>query len=379
MRLAIVTVAMLVIALSACTPESKPIVRVKLRIVKTTRVPRATTSYFANPDLPVTEPEGVIVEDFVEGGLDFAVDMAWDGRDTLFITQKSGAIRVVSRGKLLPEPCATLPVNAEFLSGLLGIVLDPEYAQNHYLYVFYTNKKPYENRVTRFVVQGNRCTSPDNIVTGIPASRPHNGGQMVFVDDKLFVTTGDTTEARRAQVLDDPAGKILRYEADGSIPTGNPFSTADEPNPVWSYGHRNQFGLALRSGTKQLFQTENGHLCNDELNLIVRGGNYGWKSTCEGETTGENPRPALMTWAAPIVPTDLWWYDGKITDISDSLLMAEFAHGRVHRFELSEDGEKVLKHTVIYQGEGRIIHVSEGPGGWLYLLYNDHVERMIAS
>ena len=137
--------------------------------------PEGDNLIFADPDLPVTQPEGVTSRTLLK--VVSILPSTWLGTagTPSFITQKSGAIRVVSRGKLLPEPCATLPVNAEFLSGLLGIVLDPEYAQNHYLYVFYTNKKPYENRVTRFVVQGNRCTSPDNIVTGIPASRPHNG------------------------------------------------------------------------------------------------------------------------------------------------------------------------------------------------------------
>lgn len=379
MRLERVIVAVLMIALGACTQGGGGNDAIETPGPEdNTPGPEDNGLILADPDLPVTQPEEVVVEDYV-GGLDFAVDMAWDGKETLFITQKSGAIRVVSRGELLTEPCATLPVNREFLSGLLGIVLDPAYDQNHYLYVYYTNKKPYENRVARFVVQDNRCTSPEDIVTGIPASRPHNGGQMVFVDDKLFVTTGDITKARLAQRLDGVEGKVLRYEADGTIPPGNPFSTAEDLNPVWSYGHRNQFGLALRPGTKQLFQSDNGHKCNDELNLIVKGGNYGWPSTCEGETTGENPRPALTTWAETIVPTDLWWYKGKIAEISDSLLMAEFALGRVHRFVMSDDGKKVMEHTVIYQDEERPIHISEGPGGWLYILTPEGVKRMIAS
>jgi aldose sugar dehydrogenase len=330
---------------------------------------------FADPDLPVTEPAGIAVDDYVRG-LKFAVDMTWDGEDTFFVTEKKGAIRVVTGGELLAEPCTVLPVNFKFLAGALGIVLDPDYDQNHYLYVYYTNKEPYENRVTRFTVADNKCTSPEHIITGIPASKPHNGGQMVFMDDKLFVTTGDAMARDRAQLTDSLEGKVLRLEADGSIPDDNPFSTPDEPNPVWSYGHRNPFGLAVRPGTNQLFETENGQECNDEMNIIVKGANYGWPSTCEGGMAGEDPHSPLLTWAGIIVPTDLWWYDGKIKAISDSLLMAEFRLGRVHRFTMNDAGTKVLDHTIIYQDENRVIHVSDGPDGWLYMLTVSGIRRM---
>jgi glucose/arabinose dehydrogenase len=341
------------------------------------RSPDGAELVFADPSPPVARLEGVTVEDYVDG-FEFAVDMAWDGDDSFFVNEKRGAIRIVVGGKLLSEPCATLPVNSEFLSGLLGIVLDPHYDQNHFLYVYYTNERPYENRITRFVVEGNRCTSPRHIVTGIPASRPHNGGQLVFVGGKLFVATGDATKGKLAQKIESVNGKILRYAADGSIPAGNPFSKPGRPSPVWSYGHRNPFGLAQRPGTNQLFQTENGPNCNDELNAIVKGANYGWPSPCGGAMSGADPRSPLLTWEGPIVPTDLSWYEGKIRKLAGALLMAEFRLGRIHRFVINEEGTKVLEHAVVFDGDDRLIHVSEGPGGWLYILTTSGLKRMIA-
>jgi glucose/arabinose dehydrogenase len=201
-------------------------------------------------------PSGTKVVTY-KGGLDFVVDMASvEGTKKIFFTEKNtGRIRVLKGRNVVATPCADLDVNGSGERGLLGITLHPEFKKNHKLYVYYTNASPLEHRVTRFKVRNNRCRKPRHIITGIDASSSgyHNGGQLEFVGNKLFVSTGEAHDPSLAQSTSNRLGKILRYNADGSIPDGNPFSTPADHNPVWSYGHRNPFGLAHKPGTKNLY------------------------------------------------------------------------------------------------------------------------------
>lgn len=189
-------------------------------------------------------------------GLNFPVDLAWlPGTDTILFTEKrTGNIRVLEGKKLLRTPCATLDVNFAGSRGTLGLVLDPNFAANKRLYVYYTNASPLEQRVARFTFEDNRCTDKTDIITGIPAdpSSGHNGGQLEFVGDKLFVSTGDGySDPDRAQDLDNLLGKVLRYNRDGSIPDDNPYSKPGAPSPVWAFGLRNPFGLAYDASAEK--------------------------------------------------------------------------------------------------------------------------------
>ena len=319
-----------------------------------------------------------------KGGLDFPVDMAWvPGTDTIFFTEKNtGKVRVLIGRHLLSLPCAELEVAAEGERGALGIALDPRFRVNRYLYVYYTNRSPLENRVTRFIVRHNRCVNPKNIVTGLSASSAgyHNGGQLEFDRGKLFVSVGEAHDAANAQNLASRLGKILRYNPDGSIPQDNPFDKPGHPNPVWSYGHRNPFGLAVRPETHQLFESENGPDCDDELNLIARGANYGWGNGYQCQTAGVGPGPMapLMRWTPTIVPTDLCWYSGRISSLSNSLFMGDFSQGGLHRFVLNPAGTRVVKQTVIYRDAEGIVDVSNGPGGWLYFATPSAIDRIVS-
>ncbi|HEV8452300.1 MAG TPA: PQQ-dependent sugar dehydrogenase, partial [Gaiellales bacterium] len=215
---------------------------------------------------------GTHVEVF-KRGLNQVVDMAYVPRSTkLFYTEKNtGAIRVIVAHRLLPTPCVTLDVVSDGERGALGLVLDPDYRTNHYLYVYFTKRSPLENRVTRFTVKNNRCTHAHPLITGIrSAAGYHNGGQLFFVGNKLFVTVGDNHDPANAQNLHTRLGKVLRYNRDGSIPRTNPI-LGGRRTAIWSYGHRNGFGLTAKPNTKRLYETENGPSCDDELNHIMKG------------------------------------------------------------------------------------------------------------
>ncbi|MEV6825242.1 PQQ-dependent sugar dehydrogenase [Amycolatopsis sp. NPDC051102] len=163
--------------------------------------------------------------------------------------------------------------------GVLGIAVAAGFASDPWLYVMHTTST--DNRVVRIRYTGGVLTgTPEVLLTGIPRNKYHNGGRLRFgPDGKLYISTGDGQNSAWAQDLTVLAGKVLRINPDGSIPSDNPFGT-----PVWSYGHRNPQGLAF-DAQGRLWEQEFGNSVMDETNLIVRGGNYGWPA-CEG-TTGD--------------------------------------------------------------------------------------------
>ena len=328
-------------------------------------------------------PEGLRVQTYEES-LKFPIDMAWvEGTGKLFVTEKAtGKIQVIVRGRLRPTPCRNLRVESNGESGALGIALDPDYAANHYLYVYYSTPRPQaDNRVVRFTVQKNLCTEKQVIISGIPWGGRHNGGQLEFMDGYLFVSTGEISQPELAQDVDSLAGKILRLFPNGDIPADNPFESEGSPTPVWSYGHRNAFGLAVKPDSSQLYESENGQWCQDELNLIQPGANYGWgpdfPDDCKSLGDGENPVQPIQHWTPPIAPTDLTWYDGRLEPFDDSLLMGDYNTGKIRRFVLSADGQEVDSVHALYNGRAAIVDVHEGPGGWLYFLTPGAIKRIV--
>ncbi len=328
------------------------------------------------PRAAVALPKGTRAEVWASG-LDFAIDMAWvEGTKKVFVTEKSGAIRVIKKGRVLGRACTRLDVNNSSEQGLLGIALDPNFSSNKFLYVYYTNDSPNENRVARFKVSSDRCRDRKNIVTGLPAAGNHNGGQIEFVNGKLFISIGEVGVPSRAQDTGDRAGKILRYNKDGSIPNDNPFN-----NAVWSYGHRNPFGLAHKPGTGRIYSSENGPSCDDELNFIKRGRNYGWgdRYNCGTAGVGSDPKGPIVRWSNIIIPTDPGWYSGRLKALSGSLYMGDYGRGRLHRFVMNSTDTKVRKDRIIHKAGSGILDVGKGPGGWLYFMTGSTLSRIVKS
>jgi glucose/arabinose dehydrogenase len=314
--------------------------------------------------------------------LGFPVDIAWiRGTSRFFFTERAtGKIRVVVQGRLRPRACADLDVSTVGERGPLGLALHPRFGRTKFLYVYYTNRAPLENRVTRFKVIKNRCRRPRHIIRGIPSpSAIHQGGQLEFMNGKLFVSVGDGGNAANAQSLTSRLGKILRYNPNGSIPRGNPFSTRARRNPIWTYGHRNPFGLGARPGTTKLYSSENGPHCDDEVNLIVKGRNYGWGPNYRCGTRGVGPRPKgpLFRWSNTVAPTDITWYSGRIRSLSESLFVGDFNTHRVHRFLLNRRGTRIRAHRVLMRDSRQISSMSKGPGGDLYFSTMVAIRRIV--
>ena len=204
----------------------------------------------------------------------WAIAISDDGK--LYFTERSGTIRIIENGKLIAQPLITL--KAPFISqgegGLMGIVLDPNYIKNHYMYVMhsYGEENQIYNRVVRLIENNDRASIDGIILDKIPGGRIHNGGRVkIGPDHKLYITTGDSGNSELAQDPASTAGKILRLELDGSIPKDNPITNS----PVYSLGHRNPEGLAWNS-KNVLYESEHGQSAHDEINIIKPGANYGW-------------------------------------------------------------------------------------------------------
>ncbi len=314
--------------------------------------------------------------------LDFPVDLAWvKGTRRIFFTEKnSGKVRILDGRKLRKRACVNLDVNPGGERGALGIALHPRFKKNHKLYVYYTNASPLEDRVTRFIVRRRRCTRPRHILRGLPAaSSIHHGGQLEFVRRKLFVSTGEAGDPSNAQSRDNRLGKILRLRPDGSVPRSNPFRRNGRRSPIWSFGHRNPFGLTHKPGTGRLYETENGPECDDELNRIRKGRNYGWGPgyVCGTAGVGPSPKRPLVRWTPPIVPTDPWWYRGKMRRLSGHLYVGDFRSGRLLRIVLNKKGTRVLRRRSIFDARSGIVDVSRGPGKWLYFATPTTIRRIV--
>lgn len=243
--------------------------------------------------------------------------------------------------------------------GLLGIALHPEFSENRLVYVYQTvDRESVENTVRRFEVdfEDREVTNETAIIDGIPSDRIHNGGRIAFgPDGYLYVTTGDAAEPASAQDTDSLSGKILRLQADGSVPEENPFG-----NEVYSYGHRNPQGITW-DDEGRLWATEHGPSAKDELNLIEAGENYGWP-TITGDETEPGMRPPALhsgeseTWA----PAGAASHDGRIF----------FAGLRgEHLYEARIDDGEVTALIGHFSGDfGRLRAVTVGPDGeYLYV------------
>ncbi|QOV89161.1 PQQ-dependent sugar dehydrogenase [Humisphaera borealis] len=222
--------------------------------------------------------------------------VAPDGR--VFVAQqKSGQIRVVKNGTLLPAPFATLPVRVAAETGLLGVAVDPQFASNGYLYAYWTSASPdVHNVVTRFTASGDVASANSRVdLINLPGpAQFHQGGMIGFgPDGKLYVPVGDHGDPTKAPPLTSTFGKILRFNKDGSIPSDNPFygQTTGIYRSIWATGLRNPFQFDFQPGTGRLHINDVGLDTWEEINLGVAGANYGWPGI-EGPRAGQSPPAA---------------------------------------------------------------------------------------
>jgi glucose/arabinose dehydrogenase len=237
--------------------------------------------------------------------------------------------------------------------GNLGLELSPTFATDNWVYVYHTTSS--DNRVVRMKYTNGSLGAPEVLLNGIPRNRFHNGGRLRFgPDGKLYIATGDAQNSANAQNRNSKGGKILRINADGTIPSDNPTAG----NPLWSWGHRNVQGLAFDSRGR-LWASELGNSAQDELNLIVKDGNYGWPN-CEGSCSDPRFINPKRTWSTSSNSPS------GIAIVRDTIFMAALVGQRVYRMTIN--GDSVSAPTSHFQGTyGRLRTVEPSPDGGLWL------------
>ncbi|MDC0052554.1 PQQ-dependent sugar dehydrogenase, partial [Candidatus Nitrosopelagicus sp.] len=225
--------------------------------------------------------------------------------DRIFVSEKSGKIKIITSSGLLETPLITLRTPEIFGGGLLGITTHYDFTNNHFLYAYYTyeeNEKLW-NKIIRITEEENKASEIITILDKIPGSAFSNGGVIKFGPDG-------------SQNLDSLTGKILRLNDDGTIPADNPF----EESYVFTLGHRNPTGFAWNNDG-QMYATESGPTKNDEINLINAGSNYGWPEV-QCYSNNDNFVNPLECFDPGLEPGGIIFYSGDKLDIDNKMILA---------------------------------------------------------
>lgn len=321
---------------------------------------------------------GIKVETIAENlEIPWEIDFATDGR--IFFTERAGNLRVIENG-LVSEPIISLKVSGTE-GGLLGLALDPDFKENHYLYLYYSYSDFFDiyNRVVRYTESENKLSDEMILLDKIPGSKWHDGGRIKFgPDGKLYITTGDAANYNLAQNLDSLAGKILRINSDGTIPEDNPFTDS----AIFSYGHRNPQGIDWHPNSGILVATEHGPSgergnAHDEVNVIVSGKNYGWPNIVGDETSEGLQNPILHTGEDTWAPSGAVFYNSdKISEWHGKYFVATLRGNHLRMLDLDLENSQVVSSEALLAGEyGRLRSANMGLDGHLYVLTSNQDGR----
>ena len=310
-----------------------------------------------------------------------------DGR--MLVTEKAGRLRVISQGKLDPEPVAGLPeVTVHGQGGLQDVVLHPRFETNQLIYLSYAARgnDGVGTELARGRLAGKRLENVQVLFRQSPKGErgQHFGGRIVF--DRagyVYLTLGDRGEMPRAQRPGDHAGSVIRLHDDGRVPQDNPFAGKEGWKPEkYTLGNRNMQGAALHPQSGRLWTHEHGPQGGDEINVIRAGANYGWPVITYGVNYGIGTRigegtqksgmeQPLYYWVPSIAPSGMAFYSGeRFPRWQGNLFVGALRDQMLVRLQL--DGEKVVKEERLLKGVlGRIRDVRVGPDGHIYLLTDE--------
>jgi glucose/arabinose dehydrogenase len=289
-------------------------------------------------------------------GLEIPSGMAFLPDGAALVTERdTGRILQVGpksdpNGLVVTEVQKLAEVQASGDGGLLGIAVSPKYSTDKTVFVYYSTAK--DNRIAKLVLKG----KPQPILTGIPRSRDDNGGQLAFgPDGYLYATTGDATNGTQAQNPKSLGGKILRMTTAGKPAPGNPV----KDSLVWSLGHRNVQGIAW-DRTKRMYASENGQPKFGELNVIVKGGDYGW-ARADGTGTDPKLRNPLYSW--PIADS----YCAGVAVVEQTVATACLLGKRIWLLNVTGNGTVLGTPQALLTGEyGRLRGLVAAPDGSLW-------------
>lgn len=344
--------------------------------------------------------------------LEYPWGMALLPDERLLITEKPGRLRIWEDGSL-SDPVEGVPDvvyrdSPTEQGGLLDVALDPDFTNNNLIYLSYVEaaeQQPSAMAETGNARFGGYLDMSDNVVRGgavargrledgelhdveviwrqVPKTlgRGHFGNSLVFgQDDKLYITSGDRMRFEPAQDLTSNLGKVLRINADGSVPDDNPFvGEEDARQDIWSYGHRNILAMLAHPSSGQLWGFEMGPLGGDEVNLIQSGKNYGWPTVSNGAHYNGQPipghpstdefQPPVRTWTPVISPSGATFYDGAMLPAwRGNVLVGGLSSQAIVRLVL--EGDRIAIEERI-EMQRRVRDVTQGPDGAILIIVDE--------
>ncbi len=297
--------------------------------------------------------------------------------DHIWFTQKNGYIcRIDTSGLHTDTLYHEAMVYAHREAGMLGMALHPSFATQPYVYVAFTYQNAMgaiRERIQRLTYSSatNTLSSPMVLLDSIRGNVYHNGCRLLVVEDKLFITLGEATDTSLAQNMSTVNGKILRLNLDGTIPADNPIPGS----PIWSVGHRNPQGLTYANG--RLYSSEHGPDTDDEVNIIMKGRNYGWPRVhgyCDEawETafcSTANVAEPIQAWTPTIAVCGIEYYDNPhFPTLQNSLLMTTLKDRHLYRLALNSTYDAITSVSLVDDVNfGRLRDICVAPNGRIYL------------
>ncbi len=355
---------------------------------------------------PVPLPDGPIVLDTAEQhkirvvvvarGLSHPWGMTWLPNGDLLVTERPARLRLVRNGVLDPTPIAGLPpMHVRGLAGLLDVALHPKFAENKLVYFSYVKdgEKGAATAVARGRLDGMKLDDVHDVfvteswMKGNDLGDGRFGSRLLFLKDgTLLVTVGDRDRADGGQNPMDDFGKVVRVNDDGSIPKDNPFMGRAGYRPeIYTFGQRNQQGIAFNPVTGDVWASEQGPNGGDEINVIAAGKNYGWPYVSYGRKyagPNQSDTPAkegieqpIVYWVPSIAVSGLSFYTGdkfpawKNNAFVGAMRQGEIDRtGHIERIVFNDKWEEVRREQMLNELHQRIRDIRQGPDGYLYVL-----------
>tara|TARA_B110000014_G_C20068128_1_gene556780 strand:- start:84 stop:1223 length:1140 start_codon:yes stop_codon:yes gene_type:complete len=336
-----------------------------------------------------TEEVSFQVQTFIDG-FEIPWGMAFMPDERLLVTDRIGDVWIVEKdGTNKVKVIGEIPnVRSKGQGGMLDVEIHPDFINNSYIYLTYSDilDKKFHTSLIRGKLINNRLVDSEVIFRPkeqfFTKKTHHYGSRIVFDDDGfIYFSIGDRGDRDLAQNLDMPNGKMYRIYDDGTIPSDNPFyHTKGAIKSIWSYGHRNAQGLAIHPITRQIWEAEHGPRGGDEVNIILKGHNYGWPVITYGKnysgtiisrlTHKEGMDQPVFHWTPSIAVCGMAFYDGdQFPEWKNNLLATSLKFERLHRIEL--DGLNMIKDEIIFEAGSRVRDVEIGPNGMIYVALED--------
>jgi glucose/arabinose dehydrogenase len=327
----------------------------------------------------------------VASGLAFPAGFTFAPDGRIFYGERfSGKIRIY-------DPGVTTGLGRRFFTvsnlvtsgeqGLLGIALHPNYPASPYVYASAIRlvNGVGRNQIVRITDNGGTGSAMKVIFDGGASTNTHVGGRILFGPDrKLYLVVGDKQDRSRAQKINNRAGKVLRMTPGGAVPPDNPFS-----NLVYAYGLRNSFGLTFDPLTDGPWETDNGPECNDEVNQIIQGANYGWGPSATCSTPPSPPANTNQNGPTPVMPQLFYTPPPALTGLvfcggcglgtasEGHLFFGAWNNGTIREVALNSTRTGVASDaTIVYDHPSNVLSMEEGPTGAIYFSDPDEILKL---